>query len=323
MTQKASTLSDKKSCRQRRCQVRMGVAFAAGVLVSTSMASWASFQYVGRPLNTPSAGSAASSMYLPGPGAAPEKPDLQGFTPAFTHIPALVEKGAGIAWPCHGAGQGTLGKVLYRLLPPGWSLYVKPGTLLDVPTWYACHSSPWTVPLRQVLHRENYTGTLWWGYNVLSIAPRVPAAQAPDPAAGVPATKPAPVIQPGGPMLPIPPHSDIQTTLPLPTTATVAEAVADPHPAIPVHDPVAARSGHGVSVSTQPAAPDAPLTLGPGGVVVSAGWHQHVIPLQKAVREGWQLAISKHPDAKQLQLARAWLSNGGALYYPLSDMEKK
>lgn len=293
----------KTGCSQRRCRIRMSIAFVTGVLVSTSVASWASFQYVGRPLDTPSAGSAGSSVYLSGPGSrSPEKPDLQGTDKVFTHRPALVQKGAGIAWPCHGSGQGPLNKVLYRLLPAGWSLYAKPGTVLDLPTWYACHSNTWTTPLREVLQREGYEGTLWWGYDVLSIAPR-PQQPMPAVAGSDPAKIGDPVIQPGGPMIPLPPGQP-QITLPL------------AKPSAP--NPVAACHGHGNTVHATPA-PTGPLTIGPGGTVIAAGWHQHVIPLQKAVREGWKLAIAPHPDAQQMRLARAWLANGGALFYPLKN----
>ena len=326
-----SVINPEKAKNRRRCQMRMGIAFVTGVLVSTSMASWASFQYVGRPLDTESAGSAGSSVYMPGPGAAPQKPDLQGYDKAFTHTPTLIEKGAGIAWPCHGEGQGSLNKVLYRLLPPGWSLYAKPGTLLNVPTWYSCHSSPWTVPLQQVLHREGYTGTLWWGYNVLSIAPR-PMKALPSVAGVRPA---APVIQPGGPLLPAgdpAKETGTQTTMPLAHTAVIESTDPKPDPKpVPmtrtplikevktvktVHDPIAACHGHGVAVRTAHPAAD-PLTIGPNGTVIQEGWQQHVINLQKAVREGWRLNISSHPNARQIQLARIWLKNGGTLYYPL------
>ncbi len=309
----------KKSClNPRRCRIRMSIAFVTGVLVSTSVASWASFQYVGRPLGTVSAGSVGSSMYLPGSGASMEPPDLQGADKVFTRAPALAQKGAGIAWPCHGSGQGPLNKVLYRLLPAGWSLYAKPGTVLDLPTGYACHSNPWTTPLRQVLQREGYEGTLWWGYDVLSIAPRphsiMPAVAGVDPAQV--AVTGRPVIQPGGPMMPYLPPRSVQTTLPL---STKTDPVIAAHPASVANsavNPIAACHGHGNHVEQRRAA-NVPLTLGPGGKVVPAGWQQHVIPLQKAVREGWQLALSKHPDARQVRLARAWLSNGGTLYYPL------
>lgn len=329
-----SVMNPEKAGNRRRCQVRMGIAFVTGILVSTSMASWASFQYVGRPLGAESAGSAGSSVYLPGPGAAPQKPDLQGYDKAFTHAPTLVEKGAGIAWPCHGDGQGPLNKVLYRLLPPGWSLYAKPGTLLNVPTWYSCHSSPWTVPLQQVLHREGYTGTLWWGYNVLSIAPRPAGDELPSVAGAQPET---PVIQPGGPLLPAGDPAKAadttQTTMPLAHTPVIESTDPKPVPMAvtvtrtpsvkkvktikTVQDPVAACHRHGVAVRAEHPADEAPLTIGPNGTVIQAGWHQHVINLQKAVHEGWKLNITSHPNALQIQLARIWLKNGGTLYYPL------
>jgi hypothetical protein len=326
-----SVMNPEKAGNRRRCQVRMGIAFVTGILVSTSMASWASFQYVGRPLETESAGSAGSSVYLPGPGAAPQKPYLQGYDKAFTHTPALIEKGAGIAWSCHGDGQGSLNKILYRLLPPGWSLYAKPGTLLDIPTWYACHGRPWTAPLQQVLHREGYTGTLWWGYNVLSIAPR-PIKALP----AVVGVKPAkPVIQPGGPLLPAGKPidtavSDTQTTYPL-TAVEKPEDKGRPmplpfYPAVKttplktvqsVPDPVAVCHNHGVRVKDVHPAVETPLTIGPNGKIIRAGWDQRVINFQKAVREGWKLSLSKHPTAKEIRLARAWMENGGTLYYPL------
>lgn len=312
--------------------VSLAVAFTAGALLTTSMASWASFQYVGKPVGVESAGSAASSIYLPGPGAAPEKPDLQGYQRAFTHTPALIEKGAGIAWPCHGSGQGTLSKVLYRLLPPGWTLYTKPGTLLDILTYYDCHSSPWTVPLRQVLHREGYTGTLWWGYNVLSISPRPALTATATPVPSVP-----PVIQPGGPMIPAnSTPAMVQTTDPLPKPAIIQadplpKVGVDPKPA--VQNPIAAchrmkipAVEHPAAIvppATVPPAQALPLTLGPDGKLIQTGWHTRVINLDKAVHGGWKLAIPRHPNERQIQLARAWLRNGGSLYYPLPQGQGK
>lgn len=292
---------------RRRYRLRIFTAFAAGVVVSVSMASWAGFQYQGMPpVTTAPASDAGSTVYLADPGLRGNPPALHGFQEVGT-TPGLQQKGAGIAWPCHGSGDGPLDTMLYRLLPAGWKLYAKPGTILDLAASYDCAGSPWTAPVDRMLRAQDMTGTLWWGYDILAVAPVAPAPVAdPQP---VP-----PVIQPGGPMLParIGAH-----TLPLPqATAPVISAMPNP---------VAACSGHGVPLAaSHPARAatasdpgESPLTIGAGGQIVAAGWNRHVIPLQKAIREHWQLAISRHPTPAQRRLASAWLANGGVLFYPL------
>jgi len=302
-----------ESTNRRRCRMRIFMAFAAGAVVSVSMASWASFQYEGMPpVTTPTAPDAGSTVYLANRGSAGQPQALSGFQQVGA-IPGLEQKGAGIAWPCHGSGEGPLNAMLYRLLPAGWKLYAKPGTVLDMPTSYDCAGSPWTVPVDRMLRAQDMSGTLWWGYDILAIAPVAPP----------PVSDPQPLpnkIQPGGPMLPA---QTAQQTLPLPSVSTPAGTTAPTASAKP--NLVAACTGHGMSlVASHPARsvpvadPQAtPLTIGAGGKVVSADWHHRVIFLRKAVREHWQLAISRHPTPAQRALARAWLANGGVLFYPL------
>ncbi len=291
----------KQSLPSARCTLRIAIAFTTGALISVSVASMASFQYQGMPpaVVPGQSGSAGSTIYLQNPDIPASPAALSGFQEVST-IPGLVQKGAGIAWPCHGSGEGPLNTMLYRLLPAGWKLYAKPGTVLDLPTQYSCNGDPWTTPVDRMLRDQHLSGTLWWGYDILAIAPEAPAFPLP------------PRIQPGGPMLPA---TTTSTTVPLALPTPPAAVSADTKAAKP--DPVAACHGSGTHLVAKQPAPDAPLTIGKNGQVIALGWKQHVIPLTRAVREGWQLALPKNPTPVQRRLGEAWIANGGVLRYPL------
>lgn len=284
----------------RRCSVRVGIAFAAGIAVSVSMASFASFQYLGVPPGSAPSSTVGSSVYLTNPADMKTPPALQGMLQVGT-VPGLVQRGAGIAWPCHGSDQGPLDVMLYRLLPSGWKLYVKPGTDVSLESGYACHGNPWTTPINRMLRSQGLTGTLWWGYDVLSIAPQQVAQPTPLPPQN---------IQPGGPMIPAAgPKS--QKTYPLALTKVVKVPPKTVHTDPPAKD-MTACAGHGIHAGTPSSAEV--MTIGKDGKVISAGWDQHVIPWQTAVAEHWRLDVGRHPTPAQRKLAEAWMGAGGVLF---------
>lgn len=193
------------------CRMRVATAFAAGLVVAVSASSWASFQYVGKPLGTQSDPIAGSTVYISGPiGKTPFETRFPGLQAIQNPTDPLLQKGAGIAWPCHGAGSGTISQVLYHLLPAGWKIYAQPGVVLGLPVQYSCHDDPWTVPMGKVLHEQGLVGTLWWGYDVLSLAPQDSVPQA------LPQG-----IQPGGPMIPAQPDPVVKANDPKPAPKAI------------------------------------------------------------------------------------------------------
>ena len=288
-------------------QKRKTKVIMAAVVLAVSPLAWAEFQFVGPPpMTQDNAESAASSVYVspqrPFAGAAhpvEKAPDLQGYVPTFHKTSILAQEGAGIAWPCHGGGSAPLNKALYKLLPEGWSLYAKTGTLLNIPVWYACHSNPWTMVVRQVLKRSGYEGTLWWGYDMLTIAPR-PMRPMPTIAGVKPSAKAA--------------------TQPTVSTRTTIDPVSLPvKPAqttIPLKHIVATSPSH-VSMTAVHVGDATPLTIGPGGEVIQPNLKQKVIPLVRAINGHWRLELPVHPNRREIALAKAWLNAGGTLFSPL------
>ena len=307
---------------------RIKTVVVAVVLASSPLA-WAGFQFVGPPpVTQDNAESAASSIYVspqrPFAGAAhpvEKAPDLQGYVPTFHKTSILAQEGAGIAWPCHGGGSAPLNKALYKLLPEGWSLYAKTGTLLNIPVWYACHSNPWTMVVRQVLRRSGYEGTLWWGYDTLTIRPRPmrplpaiagvkPSTTSFTPPVASKVTMPDPaashtVSSPVGP-------APKQITEPLKSASVKSDPVPVPMIAVsharkvPPHvTPVAQAGG------------TTPMTVGPDGEVIQPSLEQKVIPLVRAIHGHWRLELPTHPNHREIALAKAWLSAGGTLFSPL------
>lgn len=297
----------------RRCQLRVAVAFASGLLVSLSIASWASFRYEGAPPANGQDWDQGSTVYLQNPADRGAPPVLQKLLAAGAG-PGLQQRGAGIAWPCHGSDQGPLDTLLYRLLPSGWKLYVKPGTVLTLPAQYACHGNPWTTEVDQMLRSQDMTGTLWWGYDVLAIAPAQQQI-ASDP-------MPAGKIQPGGPMIPAPADSIGQKTDPLAVSTVLHGRKPLPEDAAcaQAKRPAKITAAREKAITAAPGTEevqDAPLSIGRGGKIVAAGWAEHVIPLSKAIHEHWRLALPAHPTARQARLGKLWMDNGGVLFQPL------
>nr|WP_297498803.1 toxin co-regulated pilus biosynthesis Q family protein [Ferrovum sp.] len=123
------------------------------------------FQIITAPnsITTPPAISAATRTVEP-------KPVLKGFQKVFTHVPVLAQYGAGLATTCHGGGPMSLLHALHRLLPYGWTVYTKPGTLLRLDTRYSCHGvQPWSTSLQTALKRMGFHGALYWRSKILTI----------------------------------------------------------------------------------------------------------------------------------------------------------
>ncbi|MBN6740294.1 hypothetical protein JKG47_07070 [Acidithiobacillus sp. MC6.1] len=281
-------------------------AVVAAVVLAISPLAWAGFQFVGpAPLSQgPQRG--ASSVYLrtAQPAAiatqtSPAPPGMNGYVRAFKKVAVLTENGAGIAPPCRGGGSAPLNEALYKLMPEGWSLYAKPGTILNLPVWYSCHDNPWTSVVAQVLKRSGYEGTLWWGYDMLTIAPR-PMRPMPAIAGVKPSTKAA--TQPTANTLTKPDPVSLAVD-PAQTTIPLKQAVkALPSP---------------VSMTTVHVGGTTPLTIGPNGEVIQPGLKQKVIPLVQALNGHWRLELPTHPDHREIALAKAWLNAGGTLFSPL------
>jgi hypothetical protein len=244
---------------------------------------------------------------------------MNGYVQAFKKVPVLAENGAGIAPTCQGGGSAPLNDALYKLMPEGWSLYAKPGTLLNLPVWYSCHDNPWTSVVAQVLKRSGYEGTIWWGYDMLTIAPR-PMRPMPSIAGVKPSTATAtpPVVSTVTMPDPAPsytvssPVDPAQTTDPLKRVAVESDPVPVPM--------IATCHAKKVSPHVTPVAHvggTTPMTIGPGGEVIQPSVKQQVIPLVRAINGHWRLELPVHPNRRAIALAKAWLNAGGTLFSPL------
>lgn len=278
----------------------------AAVVLAISPLAWAGFQFVGPAPLSQGQQRGASSVYLAAtqPAAistqtSPTPPDMNGYVQAFKKVPVLAENGAGIAQPCQGGGSAPLNDALYKLMPEGWSLYAKPGTLLNLPVWYSCHDNPWTSVVAQVLKRSGYEGTIWWGYDMLTIAPR-PMRPLPAIVGVKPSTK--------------------ASSQPTVSTRTTPDPVSLPvKPAqttIPLKHAVATSPSHVLRTALHVGGAT-PLTIGPGGEVIQPGLKQKVIPLVRAINGHWRLELPTHPNHREIALAKAWLNAGGTLFSPL------
>ncbi len=302
------------------------------VVLAISPLAWAGFQFVGPAPLSQGQQRGASSVYLAAtqPAAistqtSPTPPDMNGYVQAFKKVPVLAENGAGIAQPCQSDGSAPLNDALYKLMPEGWSLYAKPGTLLNLPVWYSCHDNPWTSVVAQVLKRSGYEGTLWWGYDILTIAPR-PMRPLPGVAGMVPASGTTQSMTVQKPVDPMPGTSPM-------TGAKSADIAA---PADPVQTTMALKTStpnrkdkqmvmacknrhSSVTVKITPVtySESTPATIGANGAVIQPSLKQKVIPLNRAVRENWRLELPEHPNGREVALAKAWLNAGGTLFSPL------
>ncbi len=98
-------------------------------------------------------------------------PDLTGYTHILSKKPALEQHGSGFAAICHGHGTYSLRAALHMVLPVGWSVYAKRGTVLSFPVHYTCHGDPWTVVVGKMFKQDGYRGAVWWGNDVLTVHP--------------------------------------------------------------------------------------------------------------------------------------------------------
>ncbi|MBN6739506.1 toxin co-regulated pilus biosynthesis Q family protein [Acidithiobacillus sp. MC6.1] len=100
-------------------------------------------------------------------------PHLEGFHKSFFVQPTLAIHGNGIPGKPDRMQSGihSLREVLQEALPTGWSLYTKPGVVLDIPVQITSHlhSEMWIKVLHDLLQKSGLHGAVWWNQQVVTL----------------------------------------------------------------------------------------------------------------------------------------------------------